>query len=235
MMQSVNRFPVVFLALAGVALVASPVFAEAPAGAPETQGEGTLKSPSEVVKTAAREIIHALDANTEKLKKNPQFVQQLVKKHLLPYFDFEMTSRLVLGRYWRMATPAQRKAFQKAFLHYLTATYAKALRHYQGVKVDVFPFRGDTSDRYVKVRSQLVVPGHAPISVNYALVKRDTGWKLFDFIIEGVSYVRTYQTQFRSEIRHTSLEALINRLQNAKAPSSMTAIKAGAPSTASGA
>lgn len=189
------------------------------------------ESPSEVVQKVSSQIIQALNANEAKLKSDPQYANQLVKKYLLPNFDFDLTSQLVLGRYWRTATPGQRKAFQEGFLHYLVSTYAKGLQHYDGAKVDVLPFRGDSSERYVKVRSQIVIPNRPPISVNYALVKHDEGWKLFDLIIEGVSYVRTYQTEFQSEIRHTSLDALIKRLQTAKAPASMTAHKATASAT----
>ncbi|MDN5864683.1 MAG: ABC transporter substrate-binding protein [Gammaproteobacteria bacterium] len=249
-MNSPYRLPFVPLfILTGLAVAAIPAFADPAAAGHKTvsgstagsnaaapqAADSSVKDPAALIEKVSNQLIDALNANKAKLKANPEFARQLVQKYLLPHFDFDLTSQLVLGRYWRTATPAQREAFKEGFLHYLTATYSKGLQHYDNVKVEVLPFRGDTSERYVKVRSNIVVPNHSPISVNYALVKDGNGWKVFDFIIEGISYVRTYQTEFRSEIRHTSLEALIKRLQNAKAPASLTAMKAAVPSTAGGA
>lgn len=219
------------LVLAGLALCATVQ----PANAAKASASASASGPAAVVKQVSTQIIDALNANQAKLKDNPQYIQKLVKKYLLPHFDFDLTSQLVLGRYWRTATPEQRKDFKEGFLHYLTATYAAGLKHYQGgAKVDVMPFRGDASKRYVKVRSTIEIPQHDSVNVNYALVKHDGSWQLFDMIIEGVSYVRTYQTEFQSEIRHTSLDALIKRLQKTKAPKTLTAMKAATPSTAGG-
>jgi len=219
------------LVLAGVALCAPAQ----PANAAQTPASASTSDPAAVVKQVSSQIIDALNAHQAKLKSDPQYIQKLVRQYLLPHFDFDLTSQLVLGRYWRTASPEQRKDFKKGFLHYLTATYAAGLKHYQGgAKVDVMPFRGDASKRYVKVRSKIMIPHHDSVDVNYALVKRDGSWQLFDMIIEGVSYVRTYQTEFQSEIRHTSLDALIKRLQHTKAPKTRTAMKAAMPCTAGG-
>lgn len=193
----------------------------------------SASSPEAVIQQASSRVLKALNENKGKLKTNPALAQDLVRKYLLPDFDFDLTSQLVLGRYWRTATPAQRKEFEQGFLHYLTSTYAKGLQQYNGAKIEVLPFRGDADQKYVKVRSRLIIPDHEPIEVDYALVKTDAGWKVFDVIIAGISYVKTYQSEFQSEVRRTSLAALIKRLQTAKAPASLTAMKAATP-TASG-
>lgn len=222
------------LLLAGLAVCVPAAHANKSDDAPAKSADNGASDPAAVVKETSQQILQALNANEAKLKANPQYARKLVEKNLMPHFDFNLTSQQVLGRYWRTASPEQRKAFKKAFLHYLTATYAKGLQHYDGAKVNVLPFRGDADKRYVKVRSKIVVPNHSPVEVNYALVKHDNGWKLFDVIIEGVSYVRTYQTEFQSEIRRSSLDALIKRLQNTKAPKTLTAMKAAMPATAGG-
>jgi phospholipid transport system substrate-binding protein len=231
-----SLFFVPALVLAGLALCAPVQPANAAkASKAKAPASASASDPAAVVKQVSSQIIGALNAHQDKLKGNPQYIQKLVKKYLLPHFDFDLTSQLVLGRYWRTASPEQRKDFKAGFLHYLTATYAAGLKHYQGgAKVKVMPFRGDASKRYVKVRSTIVIPHHDSVNVNYALVKHDDGWQLFDMIIEGVSYVRTYQTEFQSEIRHSSLDALIKRLQHTKAPKTLTAMKAAMPATAGG-
>jgi len=213
---------VLVLSGAGVAL------AQGSGGTSGGPAAATGASPVAVVRHASNEVLQALNRNKDKLGKDPELARKLVREYLLPNFDFDFTCQLVLGRYWRTASPEQRKAFKEAFLHYLTSTYAKGVEHYQGAKVQVLPFRGDTSKQYVTVRSQVDTPDHEPVEVDYALHKTAQGWKAFDVKIAGVSYVQTYRNEFRSEIQQTSLGALIKRLQHAKAPKSLTAMKAAA-------
>jgi phospholipid transport system substrate-binding protein len=211
------------LALALPALAASPK--------PAAKKSASATGPAAVVRQASNGIMQALDTHKAKLKHDPALAHKLVRKYLLPHLAFDVTSQAVLGRYWRAATPAQRKAFEHAFLHYLITTYSKGVQDYPGAKVEVLPFRGDKSQKYVRVRSRIHVPDHKPIAVDYAMVHKDGAWKVFDVLIAGVSYVKTYQSEFQAEIRRTSLKALIKRLQRTQAPKTMTALKAAAPGT----
>ncbi len=186
----------------------------------------TATDPATVVRQTSNKIISELNTHETELKKDPQIAEKLVREYLLPNFDFEFTSQLVLGRYWRMATSQQRKEFEQAFLHYLVMTYAKGLENYRGAKVQVLPFRGDVSQEFVTVRTRVDTPDHEPMEIDYALRKTSDGWKAFDVKIAGVSYVQTYRNEFQSEIQRTSLAALIKRLQHAQTPKSLTAMKA---------
>lgn len=199
------------LGLALACLVAAPVMAA-------TSGNGKTEGPVAVVRQASQQVLTALNKNEGKLKDNPALAEKLVREDLLPYFDFDFTSQLVLGRAWRTATPAQRKEFEQAFLHYLTETYAKGVSGFHGAKVQVLPFRGNTSDQFVTVQTRVTAENHEPVSVDYVLRKTPDGWKAFDVKIAGVSYVQTYRNEFQSEIQRTSLQALIKRLQNAQEP-----------------
>lgn len=209
-------------AAAGLALAKTAPHA---ATAPAAQ---SANNPATVVRQASTQIIDALNSHQAEIDKDPQLIQKLVREYLLPHFDFDFTSQLVLGRAWRTASPEQRKAFEEAFLHYLTATYAEGLKNYQGAKVEVLPFRGDASQEFVTVRTNVSTSGHEPVEVDYALHKTEHGWKAFDVKIAGVSYVQTYRNEFQQELQQTSLGALIKRLQNAQAPKSLTAVKAAA-------
>ncbi|MGH8224934.1 MAG: MlaC/ttg2D family ABC transporter substrate-binding protein [Gammaproteobacteria bacterium] len=201
------------------------------AGADTAAPGASAASPAAVIQRASSRVLDALNENKAKLKDDPALANELVRKYLLPDFDFDLTSQLVLGRYWRAATPAQRKDFEAGFLHYLTSTYAKGLQQFNGAKIEVLPFRGDADGKYVRVRSRLIIPDHEPIEVDYALTKVSGDWKVFDIIIAGISYVKTYQGEFQSEVRRTSLAALIKRLQNAQVPATVTAMKAATPAS----
>ena len=94
------RYAIVFAALwLGGALA----FAQAPATAPAA-GDG----PSEVVQQSAQAMLVELDKDREAYRKDPAKVEALVSKYLLPHFDTDFSARLVLGQYWRTATPEQR-------------------------------------------------------------------------------------------------------------------------------
>ncbi len=194
---------------AALALVAPLALA---AGADSSQQK--TQGPVAVVRDASQQVLKALDENASKLDDNPALAEKIVKEYLLPHWDFDFTSQLVLGRAWRTATPAQRKAFQEAFLHYLTSTYAKGISGFHGAKVQVLPFRGDTSKQFVTVQTRVEAENHQPVEVDYVMRKDPDGWKAFDVKIAGVSYVQTYRNEFQSEIRRTSLQALITRLEH---------------------
>ena len=182
------------------------------------------KGPVAVVRETSQKILNELEKHSGKIKSDPDYAEKLVKEYLLPHWDFDFTSQLVLGLAWRNASPGQRKAFEKAFLHYLTATYAKGLSGFKGAKVQVLPFRGDTSKQFVTVQTRVEAEGHPPVEVDYVMRKTPQGWQAFDVKIAGVSYVQTYRNEFQSEIRRTSLQALIARLEHTS-PSDNKGIK----------
>lgn len=85
------------------------------------------EQPSAVIQSAAQQILKALDADREGYRKNPAKIQEVVDRYLLPHFDTRLAAQSVLGRYWRTATPAQRRAFIDAFIHSMLDHYGRAL------------------------------------------------------------------------------------------------------------
>jgi phospholipid transport system substrate-binding protein len=132
---------------------------------------------------------------------------------MAPHFDFDYAARLVLGRHWRDASHKQRKSFVTTFEHYLVNSYANELVKHSDAKVKVTPFRGSATDKRADISSTIVPKDGKPIKVDYAMHRTADGWKAFDVRAEGISYVMSYRNTFGSEIRHTSLDALIKRLQ----------------------
>lgn len=171
------------------------------------------QSPVDVVRQTTNDILNKITTKRELFQKNPAQLYQLVEQELLPTFDFDFTARLVLGRYWRTATPEQQQAFQKAFYQFLTKTYANGLLQYDNEKVEIEELRGEPDPRHTFVRTTLYTSDGTPIPVDYVLHKTAEGWKVFDVLIEGISYVTNYRNAFGQEIRETSLDSLIARLQ----------------------
>lgn len=215
----------VFVTLAGLAAVGT-AFGQGANATSAAPAESSTAGPAAVVRRASTRFIAALNRHAAQVEKDPRKAEKLVQRYLLPSFDLDFTSRLVLGRYWAKATPEQRKAFAQVFIRNLTAAYAKGIARYRDARVRVLPLKGGTSRRFVSVRSQIHIADHPPIEVVYALHDTPGGWKIFDVKVKGVSFVLTYRNEYQMEIEHTSLAALIKRLQHTQSPKSLTALKA---------
>jgi phospholipid transport system substrate-binding protein len=178
-----------------------------PAAAPSTLG------PQELVENSAKRMLQELDANRAMYTHDPSKVEGLVANVLLPNFDIEYSARLVLGQNWRTATPEQRKRFVDAFYHTLLRNYGTALADFTADRFVILPFKGDPSDTMATVRTEVKRSSGQSVPVNFSLRKTDGVWKAWDVVIEGISYVKSFRTDFGSEIQQKGLDEVINRLE----------------------
>jgi len=168
--------------------------------------------PEELVKKTAEDVLFAIKADAEIQKGNKEKIYKLAEEKILPNFDFEKVARLVLGRAWRTASDEQKKGFITEFRTLLLKTYAVALSKYKDQKIEFKPTRMSDTDEIVIVKSEIIQSGAQPIRVNYALSKRTGKWLVFDIVIEGVSLVTNYRSQFSSVIKKNGMDNLIKRL-----------------------
>ena len=168
--------------------------------------------PEELVKKTAEDVIFAIKSDQEIQKGNKEKIYKLAEEKILPNFDFEKVARLVLGRAWRSASDDQKKGFIIEFRTLLLKTYAVALSKYKNQKIKFKPTRMSDTDEIVIVKSEIIQNGAQPIRVNYALSKRTGKWLVFDIVIEGVSLVTNYRSQFSSVIKKNGMDTLIKRL-----------------------
>lgn len=181
--------------------------AGAPAAAPNTLG------PEQLVEDSAKRMLMELDANRSMYAKDPSKLDSLVANVLLPNFDSEYAARLVLGQSWRTATPDQRKRFVDAFYHSLLRNYGNALLNFTGDNFTILPYKGDPGDTQATVRTEVKKSSGEKVAVNFSLHKTDSGWKAWDVVIEGISYVKSFRTDFASEIQQKGLDEVISRLE----------------------
>lgn len=170
------------------------------------------QAPLNVVQTAVDQTLQALHTHTKAQLSSPKYVNQMVSSIILPAVDVEASARLVLGRYWRTATPAQRSAFVEQFKLLLIHTYAKSLTEYTDSKVRFLTNRDTVNAPFATIYTQVQRSSQQPLAVDYSLIKTEAGWKVYDITISGLSLVTNYRTTFSQEIAQTSLEALIKRL-----------------------
>lgn len=142
-----------------------------------------------------------------------QKITEFVNGVIYPHVDFDLISSLVLGKLWKEATPAEKDSFKKEFQVLLIRTYSRALFELKDWSVRFLPVNSENSDKKVMVKTEILQPSLQPISINYAMLNMNGGWKVYDFIIEGVSLVNQYRAGFKNDAeRSGSLQEVINQL-----------------------
>jgi phospholipid transport system substrate-binding protein len=170
--------------------------------------------PQELVSKVAQDTLRDLSAKRDEYRKNPAKVRELVDKHMLPHFDTAYAAQLVLARHWRDATPEQRKRFVDAFYQSLLQNYGEALLDFTPDRLKILPFQGKPQDKSATVRTEVRRDNGQRVPVNYSLRRTDKGWKAYDVQIEGVSYVKSFRTDFGAEIQQKGIEAVVKRLED---------------------
>lgn len=169
-------------------------------------------SADELVKQTAEDVLATVKKDKDIQAGNQQKIFALAEEKILPNFDFDRVSRMVLGKNWRLATPEQQASFQKEFRSLLIRTYASALSKYKDQVIEYKPMRAEPGAKNVSVKTQILQPGGQPIAVDYSLVKAEHGWKVYDIVIESVSLVTNYRSQFSNEIRQNGIDGLNKKL-----------------------
>jgi phospholipid transport system substrate-binding protein len=170
--------------------------------------------PDQLVETTVNELIDRLESQRGELEQDKRKLYQMVEEVVVPHFELPVIARLVLAKYWRQATPAQREDFAEQFKKLLIRTYATALFEYTGKeKMEVKPTRIKEGERRARDETEVTLPGAPPVPVNYSFLFTDGGeWKIYDVDIDGISLVTNYRSSYGDFIRDKGLDALIEEL-----------------------
>jgi phospholipid transport system substrate-binding protein len=170
-----------------------------------------VDGPLELVHKTADDVLAVLKAD-DSIQQDKEKIYKLAEEKILPNFDLDRISMLVLGKTWRKINEDQQQQFKSEFKTMLLRTYAVALGKYKDQEIDFKPLRMEPTDKQATVKTQIIQEGAQPISVDYTLAKKDDEWKVFDIVIEGVSLVTNYRSQFASEIKNNGIDSLITKL-----------------------
>ncbi|MBK6975169.1 MAG: ABC transporter substrate-binding protein [Sterolibacteriaceae bacterium] len=184
-------------------------------------------APDALVKTVTDEVLQIVRTDKAIQSGSTSRAIDLVEQKVLPHFDFMHMTRLAVGKDWRSASPDQQKALAGEFKTLLVRTYSNALTSYKDQAVDFKPFKMQSSDTDVLVRSEIRQPTGRPVQLDYNLAKEAGGWKVYDVIVAGVSLVTNYREQFAQEVRAGGIDGLVKSLKkrNAELSASNSAAK----------
>jgi phospholipid transport system substrate-binding protein len=201
----------VLLASALLAGAPSLSFAQAaPAAASAQQGQA-----STVVLDASTRILSTLQQRRTEFRSNPTALRSFINGELTKTFDRDYAARLVLGVHGRGASDADVKLFADAMADNLMQRYGSALLDIQGKPS--FRLKSESplpGNRGVKVSTELVRAGSEATPVDYLMRNVGGQWKIFDVMIEGISYVQTFKTQFDAPLRQKSIQQVATELRN---------------------
>lgn len=165
----------------------------------------------DTVKTNANVVLDVLRDPKLKGESGKKVKEQKVEAAADKLFDYVELSKRTLGLNWNKFSMDQRKEFVDLFKTLLRNTYIDKITAYTNQKVS-FTREISLSENTMEVQS-VVISSSAQTPINYRVIKKDDGWKVYDVVIEGVSLVSNYRTQFRETLANNPPQTLIDTLR----------------------
>ena len=177
--------------------------------------------PDELVRKMTDEIMAAIQSDQELAAGDRQKALKLAEEKILPHVDFEEAARLAVGRAWRQASKEQREQLVAEFRRMLLRTYTNAISAYRGQTMKVLPLHMKAGETDVTVRNHYLRPGARPVQLDYAMRKVGERWMIYDIIVEGVSLVLTYRSEFDVAMKQEGIDGLIRRIAQKNDPAAV--------------
>lgn len=168
--------------------------------------------PDALVKQVTEDVLDVIRKDKEIQNGNTRKVIDLVELKVLPHFNFQHMTALAVGKEWKKASVQQRQLLAQEFKNLLVRTYANALTGYKNQRISYKPLKMNPGDEQVLVRTDVLQPGSKAVELDYSLEKLESGWKVFDVSVSGISLVTNYREQFANEVRNGGIDGLIETI-----------------------
>lgn len=169
-------------------------------------------APDALAKSVTDDVLTVIRADKDIQSGNQKKLLELVDAKVLPHFNFTHMTQSAMGRNWRAANPEQQKKLVAEFRTLLVRTYTTAFTQYKNQTVEYKPVRMAAGDTDVVVQSLIKQNSGQPIAVDYSMEKIESGWKVYNMKIEGISLVENYRNTFNTEIQKNGVDGLIATL-----------------------
>jgi phospholipid transport system substrate-binding protein len=148
----------------------------------------------------------------KQMKKNVVKRRQALKKAISTIFDYSEMAKRSMGKYWNARTAAEKKHFTDIFATLLENSYASKIESYNNEKI--IYIRETVDGDYSEIKSKVVTAARDEFTLDYRLFKKDGKWMVYDVVIEGVSLVSNYRSQFNKIITANGYDKLVKKLQS---------------------
>jgi len=203
------------LALAATLLAAAPALSFAQAQPAPAAAVMQGDSPSQLVLDNTKRVLETLESRRAEFTRDRAALQRFVTGEFNTMFDRDYAARQVLGRHGRGASDADVKAFGDALADGLMRRYGTSLLDFNTqLRVRIKSESPLPRGLGVKVSSELLRSGGEPIPVDYLMRRAGSGWRVFDVMVEGVSFVQTFRQQFDAELQRKSIAQVAQELRS---------------------
>jgi phospholipid transport system substrate-binding protein len=173
--------------------------------------------PRDVVQSAVGRVVAALQKDAETMDVSPTKrlgIEQRrteIRRVAADLFDFDEMSRRVLSRQWARRSADEQAEFTRLFTDLLERAYIGRIEAYSGEKI---VYLGEIVDGpFATVRSKVITRRNTETPLDYRLHQRDGRWRVYDLLIDNVSFVSTYRSEFSRILQRESYAALVDRLR----------------------
>jgi phospholipid transport system substrate-binding protein len=167
-------------------------------------------TPTDDLKRTVDEVVRIV-ADKE-MKKNEVKRRQALKKTISTIFDYSEMAKRSMGKHWNQRTAAEKKHFTELFATLLENSYAGKIESYNNEKIVYL--RETVDGDYSEIKSKVVTTARDEFTLDYRLFKQDGKWMVYDVVIEGVSLVSNYRSQFNKIITANGYDRLVKKLQS---------------------
>jgi phospholipid transport system substrate-binding protein len=168
-------------------------------------------SPTEQVRATVDKVLTIVRNPDVKPAGQKKDIQARLVEVIYPRFDFTEMAKRSLGRHWARCTPEEQREFVKVFAALMGRSYAGNIESY--TSQNVLYTRESEDQNYAQVDTKIVSENRPPVSINYKLHSVDKVWKVYDLVIEDISVVNNYRSQFDRVIARSSFEELVRMMK----------------------
>ena len=169
--------------------------------------------PDDFLKDSVKEVSLLVSQNKERFEKDEDFLRMKMNEVVMPKLDIKLMSKIILGKkIWTNMSSLQQNDFVDAFKYKMTSTYMKTITVFDGEKIEFLPYKPGKKDNLAFVKSKYIMAS-GDIEVNYRLIRKDEGWKVYDIIFDGISLMKNYRADFRQHVNKSGVESLIDNLR----------------------
>jgi phospholipid transport system substrate-binding protein len=161
------------------------------------------------VKKTVDEVVRIV--SDKEMKKNDQKRRQALKKTISKIFDYSEMAKRSLGKHWNQRSADEKNQFTELFASLLENSYASKIESYNNEKI-VYLKETIDSD-HAEVKSKVVTTKRDEFTLDYRMINQNGKWMVYDVVIEGVSLVSNYRTQFNKIITADGYPVLVKKLQ----------------------
>ena len=169
--------------------------------------------PDDFLKESVKEVTLLVSQNKERFENDENYLRLKMNEVVMPKLDIKLMSKIILGkRIWTNMSSSQQNTFVDAFKYKMTSTYMKSITAFDGENIEFLPYTPGKKANLAFVKSRYVmVSGN--IEVNYRLMKKEEGWKVYDIIFDGISLMKNYRADFREHVDKNGIQSLIDNLK----------------------